>query len=108
VILFSYKEKELKKSLRGKNMNAVLSVVGKDSVGILAAVASKCAEFKANINDVNQTIIDNYFTMFMIINIDELTIEFNSFVDKIQELGKEKNLEIHCMHEDIFNLMHRI
>ncbi|MBQ2472585.1 MAG: ACT domain-containing protein [Acholeplasmatales bacterium] len=89
-------------------MKAVVSVVGKDSVGILAAVASKCAEYKANIDDVNQTIIDDYFTMFMIINIDELTIEFNSFVDKIQELGKEKNLEIHCMHEDIFNLMHRI
>jgi ACT domain-containing protein len=89
-------------------MKAVVSVVGKDSVGILAAVASKCAEYKANIDDVNQTIIDDYFTMFMIINIDELTIEFNSFVDKIQELGKEKNLEIHCMHEDIFNLMHNI
>ena len=89
-------------------MKAVVSVVGKDSVGILASVASKCAEYKANIDDVNQTIIDDYFTMFMIINIDELTIEFNSFVDKIQELGKEKNLEIHCMHEDIFNLMHRI
>ena len=89
-------------------MKAVLSVVGKDSVGILAAVASKCAEYKANIDDVNQTIIDDYFTMFMIINIDDLTIEFNSFVDKITELGKEKNLEIHCMHEDIFNLMHRI
>ena len=89
-------------------MKAVVSVVGKDSVGILASVATKCAEFKANIDDVNQTIIDDYFTMFMIINIDELTIEFNSFVDKIQELGKEKNLEIHSMHEDIFNLMHRI
>ena len=89
-------------------MNAVLSVVGKDSVGILAAVASKCAEYSANINDVNQTIIDNYFTMYMIINIDKLTIEFNDFVDKIQELGKERSLEIHCMHEDIFNLMHRI
>ena len=89
-------------------MKAVVSVVGKDSVGILASVATKCAEFKANIDDVNQTIIDDYFTMFMIINIDELTIEFNSFVDKIQELGKEKNLEIHCMHEDIFNLMHKI
>ena len=89
-------------------MKAVVSVVGKDSVGILASVATKCAEFKANIDDVNQTIIDDYFTMFMIINIDELTIEFNSFVDKIQELGKEKNLEIHCMHEDIFNLMDRI
>ena len=89
-------------------MKAVVSVVGKDSVGILAAVASKCAEYKANIDDVNQTIIDDYFTMFMIINIDCLTIEFNTFVDKITELGKEKNLEIHCMHEDIFNLMHRI
>lgn len=89
-------------------MKAVVSVVGKDSVGILAAVASKCAEFKANIDDVNQTIIDDYFTMFMIINIDDLSIEFNSFVDKITELGKERNLEIHCMHEDIFNLMHRI
>ena len=89
-------------------MKAVVSVVGKDSVGILAAVASKCAEYKANIDDVNQTIIDDYFTMFMIINIDELTIEFNTFVDKITELGKENNLEIHCMHEDIFNLMHRI
>ncbi|RIA75487.1 ACT domain-containing protein [Anaeroplasma bactoclasticum] len=89
-------------------MKAVVSVVGKDSVGILAAVASKCAEYKANIDDVNQTIIDDYFTMFMIINIDDLSIEFNSFVDKITELGKEKNLEIHCMHEDIFNLMHRI
>ena len=43
-----------------------------------------------------------------VINIDDLSIEFNSFVDKITELGKEKNLEIHCMHEDIFNLMHRI
>ena len=85
-------------------MKAVVSVVGKDSVGILAAVASKCAEYKANIDDVNQTIIDDYFTMFMIINIDDLSIEFNSFVDKITELGKEKNLEIHCMHEDILTL----
>ena len=53
-------------------MNAVLSVVGKDSVGILAAVANKCAVYNANINDVNQTIIDDYFTMYMIINIDKL------------------------------------
>ena len=89
-------------------MNAVLSVVGKDSVGILAAVATKCAEFGANINDVNQTIIDSYFTMFMIIDIDKLSIEFTDFVDKIQDLGVQKGLEIHCMHEDIFNLMHRI
>ncbi len=89
-------------------MNAVLSVVGKDTVGILAAVATKCSEYNANVNDVTQTIIDKYFAMFMIINIDKLTIEFNKFVDILQGLGKEKGLEIHCMHEDIFNLMHKI
>lgn len=46
--------------------------------------------------------------MFMIVNIDELIIDFNLFVDKLTELGKARNLEIHVMHEDIFNLMHKI
>lgn len=89
-------------------MNAVLSVVGKDAVGILAAVSSKCAEYKANVTDVTQTIISEYFMMFMMVNIDQLSIEFTDFVDEIVKMGKEKNLEIHVMHEDIFNLMHKI
>jgi ACT domain-containing protein len=89
-------------------MNAVLSVVGKDTVGILANVASKCAEFNANVIDVSQTVINEYFAMFMFINIDNLSIEFTDFVDYLVELGKNKNLEIHVMHEDIFNLMHKI
>lgn len=89
-------------------MNAVLSVVGKDTVGILANVASKCAEFNANVIDVSQTVINEYFAMFMFINIDNLSIEFTDFVDHLVELGKNKNLEIHVMHEDIFNLMHKI
>ncbi|MCR5113752.1 MAG: ACT domain-containing protein [Acholeplasmatales bacterium] len=89
-------------------MNAVLSVVGKDTVGILAAVAAKCSAHNANVNDVSQTIIDNYFAMFMVISIDDLDIDFNDFSDELVSLGKEKNLEIHCMHEDIFNLMHKI
>ena len=89
-------------------MNAVLSVVGKDAVGILATVSSKCAEYKANVTDVTQTIISEYFMMFMMVNIDNLSIEFTDFVDEIVKMGKEKNLEIHVMHEDIFNLMHKI
>lgn len=89
-------------------MNAVLSVVGKDTVGILAAVSTKCAEYKANVIDVSQTVINEYFAMFMFINIDALTIDFNDFVDELVKLGKEKKLEIHVMHEDIFNLMHKI
>ena len=89
-------------------MNAVLSVVGKDTVGILASIATKCAEYKANVVDVSQTVINEYFAMFMFINIDNLTIDFNDFVDEVVKLGKEKMLEIHVMHEDIFNLMHKI
>lgn len=89
-------------------MNAVLSVVGKDTVGILAGVSSKCSEFQANIIDVSQTVINEYFAMFMFINIDNLTIEFNDFVDELSKFGKGKNLKIHVMHEDIFNLMHKI
>ncbi|MCQ2798756.1 MAG: ACT domain-containing protein [Bacilli bacterium] len=89
-------------------MKAIISVVGKDTVGILAAVATKCADYKVNINDVNQTIIDQYFTMYMVVGLDELTIPFTQFVDEIQAVGKEKNLKIDCMHEDIFNMMHKI
>ena len=89
-------------------MNAVLSVVGKDTVGILASVAGKCSQYKANVIDVSQTVIKDYFAMFMFINIDNLSIEFNDFVDEIVALGKEKALEIRVMHEDIFNLMHKI
>ena len=88
--------------------NAVLSVVGKDTVGILASVASKCSEYNANVIDVSQTVINEYFAMFMFINIDKLSIDFNDFVDELVKLGKDKALDIHVMHEDIFNLMHKI
>lgn len=89
-------------------MNAVISVVGKDTVGILANVAGMCSQYNANVVDVSQTVIDEYFAMFMFINIDKLNIDFNDFVDKLVKLGNEKNLQIHVMHEDIFNLMHKI
>ena len=89
-------------------MNAVLSVVGKDTVGILASVSTKCAEYQANVIDVSQTVINEYFAMFMFINIDKLSIGFDAFVDELVSLGKSKCLEIHVMHEDIFNLMHKI
>ena len=92
----------------GLNMNAIVSVVGKNTVGILATVSSECAKYNANIVDVSQTIINEYFTMFMIVNIEKLSVSFIEFVDILTELGKEKNLEIHAMHEDIFNLMHKI
>lgn len=92
----------------GINMKAVITVTGKDAVGIIAAVSNECAAQSANIIDITQTVLSDYFVMIMLVNIDELKMSFSEFVDKLDALGKSKNLDIHTMHEDIFNTMHKI
>lgn len=89
-------------------MNAVVTVVGKDTVGILSKVSTECAKFNINITDVTQSVLSDMFCMIMIGNIDNINTEFGVFADKISEVGKKQNLVIHAMHEDIFNSMHRI
>ena len=89
-------------------MKAVISVVGCDSVGIIAKVSNECADCGVNILDISQTVLQDYFTMIMITDIDKINIPFTEFVDRMSALGREKNLEIRAMHEDIFNAMHRI
>jgi len=89
-------------------MKAVITVVGKDTVGILAKVSTLCAEFGANIIDVTQTVMQDLFCMIMLCETDALGASFAQFVDKAEELGKANHLKIHVMHEDIFNSMHRI
>jgi len=89
-------------------MKAVITVTGKDSVGIIAKVATACAENGANIVDISQSVLKDYFAMIMLADIDNLSVEFSEFVDKLAALGKGTNLDIHAMHEDIFNTMHHI
>ena len=89
-------------------MKAVISVTGSDSMGIIAKVSCACAEYGVNIADISQTVLDKYFAMIMIVDIDRINIPFGDFVDKMTALGKENRLEIHTMHEDIFNSMHKI
>ena len=89
-------------------MKAVITVTGKDSVGIIAKVATACAENGANIVDISQSVLKEYFAMIMLADIDSLTVEFSEFVDKLDALGKANDLVIHTMHEDIFNTMHHI
>ncbi len=89
-------------------MKAVITVTGKDSVGIIAKVATVCAEYGANIVDISQSVLKEYFAMIMLADIDELSIDFSVFVDKLAALGDESGLSIHAMHEDIFNTMHHI
>ncbi len=89
-------------------MKAVITVTGKDSVGIIAKVATACAEFGANIVDISQSVLKDYFAMIMLADIDELNVDFSDFVDKLAALGEAQGLSIHAMHEDIFNTMHHI
>ena len=89
-------------------MKAVITVTGKDSVGIIAKVATACADNGANIVDISQSVLSDYFAMIMLADIDSLTVEFSEFVDKLDALGKANDLVIHTMHEDIFNTMHHI
>ncbi len=89
-------------------MKAVITVVGHDTKGIIAKVSAKCADRGANITEISQSVLKEYFAMIMVIDITDLNIAFTEFVDEMRRLGEESNLDIRAMHEDIFNSMHRI
>ena len=89
-------------------MQAVISVTGKDSVGIIAKVSQKCYDCNVNIVDISQSVLKDYFAMIMLVEIDKMSIAFTEFVDAMNAIAKENNLSIHTMHEDIFNSMHKI
>ncbi len=89
-------------------MRAVITVTGKDTVGIMSYVSTFCAEHSANIIDVSQTVLQDIFTMAMMVDMSGCNIPFAEFKDKIGVGGKDKGLVIHVMHEDIFGAMHRI
>ena len=89
-------------------MKAVITVIGKDQVGIIASVSTECAKHGANITEITQSVLDKYFAMIMIADISALEGDFVKFSDALATLGKESGLEIRCMHEDIFNTMHKI
>lgn len=89
-------------------MRAVITVIGKDKMGILAKVSSECAKYNANVTDVTQSILQDIFVMIMFIDTTDLTVQLKELSDILSELGNNMNLKIHVMHEDIFNTMHHI
>lgn len=89
-------------------MKAVITVTGKDNMGIIAKVSTECAEYGVNIIDISQSVLKEYFAMIMLVDIDKIKIPFNDFVDHMVKLGETLGLDIHAMHEDLFNCMHRI
>ncbi|MBQ4465165.1 MAG: ACT domain-containing protein [Oscillospiraceae bacterium] len=89
-------------------MRAVITVIGKDTVGILHKVSGICANHNVNVIEVTQSVLQDMFAMIMMVDISRITSDFSALSDEMTTLGKEQNLAIHCMHEDIFNSMHKI
>ena len=89
-------------------MRAVITVIGKDNVGILHQVSGVCANYHANVLEVTQSVLQDMFAMIMMVDISEMTTDFTQLNDDLNTLGESLGLSIHTMHEDIFNAMHRI
>ena len=89
-------------------MKAVVTVTSKDAKGIIAKVTSKMFEYGANVLDISQSLVGEYFAMIMLIEMDEKDKKFLELSDALKVLGNKENLVIQAMHEDIFNSMHRI
>ena len=87
-------------------MKAVITVVGKDMVSILARVSAACAEMNANVLEVTQSILDGYFCMVMIVDISKMESDIDGLDGKLKSAVPD--MVVHVMHEDIFNSMHRI
>lgn len=89
-------------------MKAILTVLGKDKSGIIASVSSLLASKNINIEDISQTIMQGFFTMIMLINLENSTVKFSEFLKEAEALGDKIGVKIILQHEDIFNAMHRI
>lgn len=89
-------------------MRAVVTVVGKDMVGILSKVSGICAENRMNVIEVSQTILQDMFCMIMLVETVDESANFAVFADSLKAEGEKLGLVIHAMHEDVFNSMHRI
>ena len=86
----------------------IITVVGKDTVGIIAKVCTYLAENGINILDISQTIVQDYFNMMMIVDTNKAQKEFGDMVNELDALGKEIGVAIKCQKEEIFDKMHRI
>lgn len=86
----------------------IITVVGKDTVGIIAKVCTYLADNQINILDISQTIVQGFFHMMMIVDTNEMKKHFGEMADELKELGESIGVDIKCQKEEIFDKMHRI
>ena len=89
-------------------MKAIVTVIGKDRVGIIARVSSALAKNRVNIMDISQTILQDYFAMIMLVDLTEMTISFSDLSEKLSEEGKAIGVQIKIQREEVFKAMHQV
>jgi ACT domain-containing protein len=89
-------------------MRAIVTVIGKDRVGIIADVTALLAQYGVNVLDISQTVLQEYFTMIMLVDASQCTVPFADLARTLDEAGTQRDLQIRAQREDIFNAMHKI
>ena len=89
-------------------MRAIVTVIGKDRVGIIADVTALLAQYGVNVLDISQTVLQEYFTMIMLVDAAQCTVPFADLARTLDEAGTQRGLQIRAQREDIFNAVHRI
>ena len=89
-------------------MNAIVTVVGQDKVGIIAAVCALLAEHNVNVLDISQTVLQEYFTMIMLVDVSSCSMDFTAFAEKMKQKGDELGVDVRCTRQEIYDAMHRI
>ncbi|HBW36754.1 ACT domain-containing protein [Desulfosporosinus sp. BICA1-9] len=95
-------------SPREESNRAIITVLGRDQIGIIAWVTGRLAEYRVNILDISQTIVNGYFTMIMVVDLEPATLELVALARTLDQEGNDKGLQVKVQHEDIFTFMHRI
>lgn len=89
-------------------MKAIVTVVGKDRVGIIASVCNQLAQYNINVLDISQTVMQDYFTMMMVVDVSAANQPLAQISLQMEEMGKQANLSVRVQREDIFQAMHRV
>lgn len=89
-------------------MRAIVTVIGKDTVGIIAAVCALLSQHNVNVLDISQTVLQDYFTMVMLVDLTDSNASFADLAAELENSGAERGLSIRIQREDIFNAMHKI
>ena len=89
-------------------MRAIVTVTGKDTVGIIGGVCTRLAHYNVNILDISQTVLQGYFTMTMVVDASDANVDFGELIRLMGEYGAERNLSIRVQREDIFDAMHKL